>query len=281
MGFATGKELLAAIRETHFPGKRGRVAKYILDNGVEAAFLTAAELARRAEVSEPTVIRFATDLGFPGYPALQRALQDIVQQQLTTVDRLSLPDRGQARPPTLQALWQDLRNLEETIRAADPPTIAQVVGRLAEADRVLVVGLRMSAALATYMRLALKKSVPTVVSVTTADGTFYDELVYATSQSVVVGIGFPRYARPTAEYLEAARGQGVPTVVLTDSQLSPLAPHADYLLLARCRAVSYVDSFTAPMAMIGALGTALSLRVDNTHRLERLEQLWRQHRVFR
>jgi len=257
------------------------VAKYILDHHIEAAFLTAAELARRAGVSEPTVIRFATDLGFSGYPALQRALQDLVQQELTTVDRIKIRAlRRQNKDPAVQSLWQDLRNLEETIKLIDPKTMAQVVEKLFRADRVIVVGLRMSAALATYMRLALKKSVPTVVAVTRGDGSFFDELVWATSKSVVVGIGFPRYSRATPGYLAAARAKGVTTVAITDSELSPLVPHADHVLLARCRALSYVDSFTAPIALIGAIATALSLRSEHTERLEELEALWKRYQVF-
>ena len=273
--------VLKRIRCKSFAGKRGQVAKYILDHHIEAAFLTAAELARRAGVSEPTVIRFAIDLGFSGYPALQRALQDLVQQELTTVDRIKIQAlHRENKDPAIRSLWLDLRNLEETIKLVDPKAIAQVVEKLIRADRVIVVGLRMSAALATYMRLALKKSVPTVVAVTSGDGSFFDELVYTTPRSVVIGIGFPRYARPTIEYLEAARAKGVTTVALTDSELSPLVAHADHVLLARCRALSYVDSFAAPIALIGAIATALSLRSEHTERLEELEALWKRYQVF-
>ena len=275
------EHVLKRIRRKSFAGKRSQVAKYILDHHIEAAFLTAAELARRAGVSEPTVIRFATDLGFSGYPALQRALQDLVQQELTTVDRIKIQAlHRENKDPAIRSLWLDLRNLEETIKLVDPKAIAQVVEKLIRADRVIVVGLRMSAALATYMRLALKKSVPTVVAVTSGDGSFFDELVYTTPRSVVIGIGFPRYARPTIEYLEAARAKGVTTVALTDSELSPLVAHADHVLLARCRALSYVDSFAAPIALIGAIATALSLRSEHTERLEELEALWKRYQVF-
>jgi len=97
---------------------------------------------------------------------------------------------------------------------------------------------------------------------------------------VVIGIGFPRYARPTIDYLEAARAKGVTTVALTDSELSPLVAHANHVLLARCRALSYVDSFTAPIALIGAIATALSLRTEHTERLEELEALWKRYQVF-
>ncbi|HAF70818.1 MAG: Transcriptional regulator, RpiR family [Acetothermia bacterium 64_32] len=281
MGMEEKGQVLDRIRSATFPGKRSRVAKYILDHHIEAAFLTAAELARRAGVSEPTVIRFATDLGFPGYPALQRALQDLVQQELTTVDRIRIQAlRRQNKDPAVQSLWQDLRNLEETIKLADPKAIGQVVERLAAADRVIVVGLRMSAALASYMRLSLKKSIPTVVAVTKGDGSFFDELVWATRSSVVVGISFPRYSRATPGYLAAARAKGVTTVAITDSELSPLVSHADHVLLARCRALSYVDSFAAPIALIGAVATALSLRAEHTQRLEELEALWKRHQVF-
>ncbi len=278
----TRTDLLSSIRRTHFPGKRAQVAKYILDNYMESAFLTAAQVAHRAEVSEPTVIRFATDLGYSGFTALQRALQDLIQQRLTTVQRLRLtPPSQQQEDPVLQSLWRDLRNLEETIEALDLPTVRRIVDLLAVADRVIVVGLRMSAALAEYTRFALKKSIPTVVAVTSGDGTFFEELMHTTSRSVVVGLGFPRYTRATAEYLEAARQHKVTVVAITDSQLSPLAPMADEVLLARSRALSYVDSFTAPIAVIGALATTLSLVTGDPDKLGALEALWRRYRVFR
>jgi len=275
-------DLLGAIRRTRFPGKRARVAKYILDTHLEAAFLTAAEVANRVGVSEPTVIRFAMDLGYSGFTALQRALQDLIQQELTTVQRLRLQPRSlPGELPIIQSLWRDLRNIEESIESLDSDEAMRVVDRLADADRVLVVGLRMSAALAQYARLALKKSVPTVVAVTSGDGTFFEELVHTTERSLVVGLGFPRYARVTVDYLEAARAHGLPVVAITDSHLSPLAPLADHVLLARSRAMSYVDSFAAPIALIGALATALSLRTGDPEQLEQLEQWWRTYRVFR
>ncbi len=275
-------DLLTAIRSTHFPGKRTQVAKFILDNYMESAFFTAAEVARRVGVSEPTVIRFAMDLGYGGFTELQRALQDLIQQRLTTVQRLRLQPRSpEGQVPVIQSLWRDLRNLEETIEALDPEVVMRVVGLLADADRVIVVGLRMSSALAHYMRFALKKSVPTVVAVTSGDGAFFEELVYTTPRSVVVGLGFPRYTRTTVDYLEATREQGLPIVAITDSQLSPLVPLADHVLLARSRALSYVDSFTAPIAVICALATTLSVKTGDPDKLERLESLWRKYRVFR
>ncbi len=275
-------DLLTAVRRTRFPGKRAQVAKYILDNYMESAFLTAAEVARRVGVSEPTVIRFAMDLGYSGFTALQRALQDLIQQRLTTVQRLRLQPRSLGGEiPVVQSLWRDLRNLEETIEAVDPEAVMRVVDLLAAADRVIVVGLRMSAALADYTRFALKKSVPTVVAVTSGDGTFFEELLYATPRSVVLGLGFPRYTRTTVDYLEAAREHGLAVVAITDSQLSPLVAFADHVLLARSRALSYVDSFTAPIAVIGALATALSLKTGEPERLEKLERLWKKYRVFR
>ncbi len=282
MNVAEHNELVAAIRSTRFPGKRSQVARYMLDNHLEAAFLTAAEVARRAGVSEPTVIRFAMDLGYRGFASLQRALQDLIQQELTTVQRLRLQPRSlPGELPVIQSLWRDLRNLEETIEAADPEAVMRIVELLAAADRVIVLGLRMSATLAQYTRLALKKSVPTVVAITSGDGTFFEELVYATSRSVVLGLGFPRYTRLTVEYLEATREQSIPVVAITDSQLSPLVPLADHVLLARSRALSYVDSFAAPIALIGALATALSLKTSDSEQLEQLEHWWRKYRVFR
>lgn len=260
------------------------MAKYILDNHVEAAFLTAAELAKKAGVSEPTVVRFATDIGLKGYPELQGEIQDLVQHELTTVNRLKEYHYylESSEDPAIKTMLIDLRNLEETLHNLDFEQLKEVLLKIIDADKIIIVGLMMFAPLAEYMKMVLKKNLDNVMTVTSSPGLFYEELVHLSKDSLVIGISFPRYSRNIVEYLKAAKKEGIMTVAITDSEFSPLVNYADHVLLTKCRLVSYIDSLTAPISLIGAIGTAVSLKLEqeSLNRLEKLEKLWEEHRIF-
>lgn len=271
--------------EGRLSSKKRAIAKYIVDHPVEAAFLTAWELAQRTGVSEPTVVRFAMDLGFEGYPEFQERLHHLVQGRLTTIERLKEYHKHleSSRDPAIQALIMDLRNLEETLHRLDLGTVQEVVEEILAAEKIIIIGLRTSQVLAEFMRMALKKSLDSEISLVTSPASLlHEELVHAPKKTLVIGIAFPRYTRMTVEYVKLAHDEGFQTVVLTDSELSPLVEHADHTLLARYGIISYVDSFTAPLSLISAIATAVSLRreAQNLEKLKRLEQMWKAHRVF-
>ncbi len=275
--------ILDRIRDTPLTGKKLQVAKYILDNYVEASFLTAAQLADRVRVSEPTVIRLASDLGYTGYPGLKDALQVKVQAQLTTVQRLrGSRRRNSARRPAIRSLITETGNLDSLVHSVDVRVLRQVVKRLVAADKVIVIGYKMSSVLAEYFRMSLKKSVDNTVAVTRATGLFQEELAFAGSSSIVVGIAFPRYTRAIVRDFRQAREQRICTVAITDSELSPLVEHADYCLLAPCSAVSYIDAFAAPIGLLCAVATEVSIATQDelTERLAKIEELWRANEVF-
>ena len=271
-------------KEAQLVGKKRRIAKYILDNHVEAAFLTAAELAKRAGVSEPTVVRFAKDFGFKGYPELQDKIQDLVQRELTTINRLKEYHRylEDSENPAVKTLLMDLRNLEETLYNLDFEQLEKVIERIINADKIIIVAFLMFSPLAEHMKMVLRRVRDNVMAITSSPGLFYDELARSSNDSLVIGLSFPRYSRNIVECFQAAKKEGVTTVVITDSELSPLAEYADYLLLVKCRLVSYIDSLTAPVSLIGAIGTALSLKLEQKtlKQLEKLEKLWKEYQVF-
>ncbi len=277
------KDVLELIRSTPLSEKKRQTAKYILDNSTEAAFLTAAELARRASVSEPTVIRLATDLGFSGYPELQAALQDKLQVRLTTVHRLEGSHRyANSKSPVIQSLLTDMTNFEATLEGLNAKTVQKVLNRLQNADKVIILGYKMSACLAHFFQMALKKTIDNTVAVTSATGAFQEELAYATNRSVVVAISFPRYTNAVVNDFRLAHKKPITTVAITDSVLSPLVEFADYYLLARCKAISYIDAFAAPLSMLCAISTALSIRKENESlaRLQEMETLWEEGEIF-
>jgi len=277
------KDLLELIKSTQLSSKKKQVAKYIVDNYVEAAFLTAAELARRASVSEPTVIRLAVDLGYAGFPEMRNSLQDKVQGKLTTLSRLKESHRFKAsKNPAIQSLLTDMRNLEDTLHNINARALNLVVNRITQADKVIILGYKMSSCLAQFLQMALKKSIDNTVAVTTSTGLFHEELVFATEKSVVIAISFPRYTNAIVRDFQIAEQKGVTTIAITDSELSPLVDHATDYLLARCDFVSYVDSFAAAMSLLCAIATGVSIKAESETlpRLEELEEMWEEHEVF-
>jgi len=277
------KDILALIKSTPLSDKKRQIAKYILDNYTEVSFLTAAELARRSSVSEPTVIRLATDLGYSGFPEMKTALQDKVQSKLTTLSRLKGSHHFKAsKNPAIQSLVTDMKNLENTLHNINVRTLNRVVNRIVQADKVIILGYRMSSCLAQFFQMALKKSIDNTVAVTTSMGQFQEELVFTTERSVVIAISFPRYTTAVVRNFRMAKQKGVTTVAITDSELSPLINYATDYLLARCDFVSYIDSFAAVMSLLCAIATAVSIKSEDETlpRLEELEELWRENEVF-
>jgi len=277
------KDVLALIKSMPLSDKKKQVAKYIVDNYIEAAFLTAAELARRSSVSEPTVIRLAVDLGYAGFPEMRSALQDKVQGKLTTLSRLKGSHRFKAsKNPAVQSLVTDMKNLENTLRNINVRTLNRVVNRIVQADKVIILGYKMSSCLAQFFQMALKKSIDNTIAVTTSPGQFQEELVFTTEKSVVIAISFPRYTTAVVRNFRMAKQQGVTTIAITDSELSPLVDHATDYLLARCDFVSYIDSFAAAMSLLCAIATAVSIKSEDETlpRLEELEELWEKNEVF-
>ena len=277
------KDVLALIKSTPLSDKKKQVAKYIVDNYVEAAFLTAAELARRSSVSEPTVIRLAVDLGYAGFPEMRSTLQDKVQGKFTTLSRLKGSHRFKAsKNPAVQSLVTDMKNLENTLHNINARTLNRVVNRIAQADKVIILGYKMSSCLAQFFQMALKKSIDNTVAVTASTGLFQEELVFTTESSVVIAISFPRYTTAVVRDFRMAKQKGITTIAITDSELSPLVDHATDYLLARCDFVSYIDSFAAVMSLLCAIATAVSIKSEDETlpRLEELEELWEENEVF-
>jgi len=277
------KDILALIKSTPLSDKKKQVAKYIVDNHIETAFLTAAELAHRSSVSEPTVIRLATDLGYSGFPEMRAALQDKVQSKLTTLSRLKESHRFKASTnPAVQSLVTDMKNLQNTLHNLNVRTLNRVVNRIVQADKVIILGYKMSSCLAQFFQMALKKSIDNTVAVTISPGQFQEELVFTTQESAVIAISFPRYTTAVVRDFRMAKQKGLTTIAITDSELSPLVEHATDYLLARCDFVSYIDSFAAVMSLLCAVATAVSIKseTETLPRLEELEKLWEENEVF-
>ena len=262
---------------TTFSKGQRRIATYILESYDKAAFLTAGALGKITQVSESTVVRFAAELGYDGYPAMQRALQEMVLNRLTSVQRIGEQD---VVSTILQA---DMDRLRHTNEHLDREAFSGAVEALLQARCIYVLGVRSSAALASSLSYYLHYMFENVRLITTpSTSEVFEQLVRISPQDAVIGISFPRYSTATGKALQYCREAGAQVIALTDSETAPIARSAHYLLTAKSDMVSLVDSLVAPMSVVNALIVALTSRRkhETAQTLDRLEQVWDQYHVY-
>lgn len=261
-----------------------KIASFILESFDKAAFLTAGALGKTVQVSESTVVRFASELGYDGYPELQRALQEMVLNRLTSVQRLEVASKRIGEADVLQTVLQsDLDHIRATSDALDHAAFHGAVEALIKARRVYIIGVRSSAALAGFARYYLNYMLDDVRLVTSAsESEVFESIVRIGPEDVLLGISFPRYSAAASHAVEYAHDAGAVTIALTDTASSPLAPNADFLLAAKSDMLSFVDSLVAPMSVINALLVAVASRqrVQATQTFDKLEDIWDVYHVY-
>ena len=277
-------ELWARVR-ARLPGLSGghrQVAEYVLKNSEKAAFMTAAALSQVVGVSESTVVRLATALGYSGYPELQRALQEVIKQRLTTVDRLWGSAAAGEQGILYNVMNTDMENIRLTLRDLDEAAFERAVDAILAARQIAVVGVRSGASLAWFLGFNLSWVLNNVRVVGSGPLDMWEQIATLEPADLVIAISFPRYSRPTVRALDLARKRGVKTIAITDTIMSPLAQRADITLTARGNIASFVDSFVAPLSLANALLTAVSVRdKDRTARaLAGLEEIWEREGIY-
>lgn len=259
------------------------IAEYILKHYDKAAFMTAARFGKTVGVSESTVVRFANELGYSGYPQLQSALQEMIKTKLTSVQRIELSeDQINEKNTVKTVLKADIDNIRATMEKINPEVFEDSVRAMIKAKKIYIVGFRSSQALAEFMAFYLSLILDNVRLVSVGMNDVYEQLVRVEEDDLVIGIGFPRYSSRTVEALTYAKSRGAVVVALTDSMLSPLAVHADYCLIAQSNMASFADSLVAPLSVINALIVAASLKKKDTiaDTFNNLEGLWSKHNVY-
>ena len=280
------EELMQRIRERLEKMSNGhrQVAEFILEHYDRAAFMTAAKLGQTVGVSESTVVRFATALGYAGYPELQDVLQDTVKRRLTTVDRLLGSANGlRTEEDVLSAVMEvDAENIRLTLRDLDREAFHTAVSLILSAREVLVVGFRSSASLALFLGFNLNWILGNVKVAGFTAQDLWEDLVHLGREDVVIAIKFPRYTHATVQAVAAAHERGCSIIAFTDSLLSPLSRYATVVLTARHSLPSYTDSFVAPLSLIDALLAAIgtSDKTRTSRALQKLEELWAKFEVY-
>ena len=279
------KDLMRLIQGKFIRLSKGQklIAEYILKNYDKAAFMTAAKLGVSVGVSESTVVRFANELGFSGYPKLQKALQELIKNKLTTVQRLELRNDyfsdGDALKGVLKA---DMENIRATLEKINENVFEDVVKSIFEAKRIYIIGLRSSTALSEFLGFYLNIILQNVKVVSYGISDVFEQMINVSEGDLVIGIGFPRYAAKTIDALAFSQDRGAKVVALTDSLLSPLATKADYTLIAQSNMASFVDSLVAPLSVINALIIAVGMREKEniSNVFAGLEEIWQNYNVY-
>ncbi len=279
-------DLLKQISEKMptFSKRQKAVASYILKHYDRVAYLTAAKLAAATDVSESTVVRFAIELGYKGYPELQSAARAMVYTHLTSYQRLELSDSIVGDGDVVaKVLESDAEKITRTMDKIDRAAFSQAVDQLMNARTIYILGLRSSATLASffsYQIRIIRGNVRLVQS--TADVEMIEKMLGIGEGDVAIAFSFPRYAKRMIPAVKYAHDCGANVISVTDKEVSPIAEFADQLLLAESDMASFMDSLVAPLAIINALITELSRRMkpDLTERLRALEEIWEHYDVY-
>jgi DNA-binding MurR/RpiR family transcriptional regulator len=260
------------------------IARYIIEHYDKAAFMTASKLGNTVGVSESTVVRFATELGYSGYPHLQKALQEMIRNKLTAVQRMEVTnDRMGNRDVLHTVLNSDIEKIRLTMDELDQETFNTIVEEILKAKHIYILGVRSSYALASFIGFYFNLMFDNVRLVhTTSASEAFEQILRVGKGDVVLGISFPRYSRRTLKALEYARNSGATAIALTDSQLSPLSQAAHYTLIAKSDMASFVDSLVAPLSVINALIVALGMRKQDeiSNIFNKLETIWDEYQVY-
>ncbi|MDL2273480.1 MurR/RpiR family transcriptional regulator [Oscillospiraceae bacterium OttesenSCG-928-G22] len=261
-----------------------RIANFILEHYDKAAFMTAKSLGNTVGVSESTVVRFAAEIGYDGYPHMQKELQDMLRTQLTAVQRIEVTSHLLHGHNILkQVLESDIAKINYILATTDDAVFEQALELLLNAKNIYIVGLRSSSFLAGYMGLYLNLLFGrTTVITSTADGDIFERILHIGEGDLLIGISFPRYSKRMPNVLQFAKDRGASLVTITDSMTSPIAAISNCSLLAPCETASFVDSLVAPMSLINALIVSLGIRRKDeiSKTFEVLEDIWDEYGTY-
>ena len=276
-------QLIQSNMPTFSKGQK-RIASFIQESYDKAAFMTASKLGKTVNVSESTVVRFAAELGYEGYPAMQKALQEMIRSKLTSVQRIEVANDRIGDQDVLSLVMQsDIEKIRMTLDESNRGDFYGAVDAIVEAKRIYILGVRSSVAVSSFLGFYFNLIFDNVVQVhSNSASEMFEQLLRVGEGDVVIGVSFPRYSRRTVQALHFARDRKAKVIAITDSAVSPLASSATHTLLAKSDMVSFVDSLVAPLSLVNALIVAVSRKKkgDLAHTFETLEEIWDEYEVY-
>ena len=280
-------DLLQNIKEGMPSFSKGQrlIATYILEHYDKAAYYTASRLGTIVGVSESTVVRFANELGYEGYPELQRALKKLIRSRLTSFQRMEITNSLIGENDVLEkVLTSDIEKIRQTAAEIDSASFADAVQNIVDAKNIYIIGVRSSSTLAGFLNYSLRMIFDNVRLVqTNSSSEMFEQIMQIGEGDVMIAISFPRYSSRIINAVEYAKGKGADIIALTDSKFSPIAAEADQLLLAYSDMASFMDSLVAPLSIINALVVAVARKRETevSERLRVLEEIWDRYDVYK
>lgn len=225
--------------------------------------MTASKLGEEAGVSESTVVRFAAEMGFDGYPKMQTELESLIKTRLTAAQRMRVSTEQICKSNKdilTNVLEKDTERIKSTLSTLDKDVFDQCVEKILRAKKVYIIGVRSANSLSSFLSFYLNLMIDNVVYVNSSTVTEMFEQIFRIGENdVLIGISFPRYSRRTIKAMEYAFSKNVTTIAITDSKYSPLVDFATNSLIARSDMISFIDSLVAPLSVINALIVAISV----------------------
>ena len=279
------KYLISHIQSQYTRFSKGQklIAQYILKNYDKVAFMTACKLGEAVGVSESTVVRFANALGYSGYPKLQDALQEVIKNKLTTVQRVDMVKEFNDDSAILKKIVKsDMDNIKDTLEEIDEKAFEEAANRILKAKRIYIVGMRSSFTIAQYLGFYLGIILDSVHVIRTDMGDAFEQVVKINEDDVLIAISFPRYSKKSYQIVSYAKEKGAHIVSLTDSPFAPVASFTDNLLLVKSNMVSFVDSLVQALSIANALIVSVGMKEkeDIKQHFDDLEAIWEKYSVY-
>lgn len=279
------KYLISHIQSQYTRFSKGQklIAQYILKNYDKVAFMTACKLGETVGVSESTVVRFANALGYSGYPKLQDALQELIKNKLTTVQRVDMVKEFNDDSAILKKILKsDMDNIRETLEDIDEKAFEEAANRILKAKRIYILGMRSSFTIAQYLGFYLGIILDSVHVIRTDMGDAFEQVVKINEDDVLIAVSFPRYSKKSYQIVSYAKEKGAHIVSLTDSPFAPVASFTDNLLLVKSNMVSFVDSLVPALSIANALIVSVGMKEkeDIKQHFDDLEAIWEKYSVY-
>ncbi len=280
------KDIETRIREcaSDFSKGQKKIAAAILEHYDKVAYMTAAKLGMMVEVSESTVVRFATQLGYEGYPEMQRAIGELLRTKLTSNQRIAVSNQRFGDADVLDSVLNaDADKIKFTLEHIDRDSFHAAVDAITRARNVYIIGVRSSASLASFLHFNLALVFDNIKLLQpTSTGEVFEQMLEIGEGDVLFAISFPRYSAKLINAVRYARAEGATVIALTDSAMSPIAASADHVLTAQSDMASYVDSLCAPLSIINAILASLAKKREAaiTARFDKLERIWDEYDVY-
>ena len=285
-------DILAVIQDNVAGFSKGQklIANYILNYYDKAAFMTASKLGKTVNVSESTVVRFAAELGFDGYPSMQKALQEMIRNKLTSIQRIEVTNDRIGNQDILSTVMQsDVEKIRMTMEETDRTSFSNAVDAICNARKIYILGVRSASMLANFLAFYFQYIFEHVVNIDTVSiSEVFEQTIHVGSEDVFIGMSFPRYSKRTITAMEYAKSQGATVIAITDSKKNMTVTVVSFgfkhgeALIAKSDMASFVDSLVAPLSLVNALIVAVSRKKGNELEvtLSKLEEIWAKYEVY-